>query len=116
MTKGLLITPPFNPNLGQLASLPERETPLLIGQAIHRLLRLEVKLPPGATAQLEKPASFSHDRFDVAIRDRVEGSTLILEREVKLHAGRVAPEAYADFASKIRAADEALSHDITVRL
>jgi hypothetical protein len=52
----------------------------------------------------------------VAIRDRLEGRTLVLERVIAFPAGRVQPAQYAHFARFVRAAEDALSTSIRISL
>lgn len=112
----LTFAPPFAPQLAAVASLPKRQTPLLIHHSMDRSIRLEVELPPGARAVLPRPYSARLGDRTVTVKDRQEGSSLILEREISLGAGRIQPEAYAEFAAFVRSADEALNREIQIAL
>jgi tetratricopeptide (TPR) repeat protein len=113
---GLLLEPPYAPRLSQLATLPVRQTPLLLGDATHQEVRLSLELPP--QAKVAKPqARVVHDgERQVRIRDRLEGSTLVLERVIAFPAGRIQPAEYAGFARFVRSAENALSTSIRISL
>jgi hypothetical protein len=114
----LVISPPFVPALfvpsvSQATALPSRQTPLLIGQATDERVRLEIALPKGAQLKtgLKQRRIADGDRT-VQIEDRLQGPKLVLERNVKLPAGRVQPEEYQRFLLFTRGASDALSGSI----
>lgn len=113
----LAISPPFSPRVAQLATLPVRQTPLLIGEATHQEVRLKISLPKGAALRdvLAGSTIKDGDRA-VKISDRLDGDTLVLERVLDIPAGRVKPDAYPSFLEFARRADAALSRDVRVRL
>jgi hypothetical protein len=114
----LIISPPFRPalfvpSLSQAAALPTRQTPLLIGQATDERVRLEIALPRGAKLKTGlKPRRIADGDRTVQIEDRLLGPNLVLERNVKLPAGRVQPEEYHRFLLFTRGASDALSGSI----
>jgi hypothetical protein len=113
----LLVTPPFAPRLGQLAALPARQTPLLLVESTEQEILLNLKLPPGAQAQSQLARADVRDgERRISIQDRVEGTTIVLDRKVSLPAGRVQIDAYRQFSTFARTADDALSSSIRVRL
>ena len=112
----LLLRPPFRLNLARLAKLPHRETPILIGQSTHQTLRLVLKLPSQSRVKVPAPREFYNGPRRVLIRDRVEGKSLILEREIHLPAGRIQPDEYQKFLEFTRSADDALAHEFTIEL
>jgi hypothetical protein len=103
------------PQVTRLATLPSRQTPLLIGEATHHHVQLRITLPKGAklVGSLKKQELKDGER-QVSIADELSGSTLLLERTVQVPAGRVQPSAYPDFASFARRADDLLSSNIRV--
>jgi hypothetical protein len=113
----LLVTPPFSPRLGQLAALPERQTPLLLVESTEQEIFLNLKLPAGARPQgaLARAEVKDGDRR-VLIQDRIEGDSIVLDRKVSLPAGRVQIDAYPKFSAFARTADDALSSSVRVRL
>jgi tetratricopeptide (TPR) repeat protein len=113
----LLVTPPFAPRLGQLAALPARQTPLLLVESTEQEIFLNLKLPAGAhtPTNVTKGEIRDGDRR-IVIQDRIEGGAIVLDRKVSLPAGRIQIDAYPKFATFARAADDALSSSIRVKL
>ena len=94
----LVIAPPFAPRVSQLAALPERRTPLLIGDPTRQRVKLVIKLPPGATvdgklAQLDR----KYLAHSAQVLDSLKGGVLTLERDLVIAAGRVQPAKYGKF-------------------
>jgi len=113
----LSIAPPFSPRVAQLATLPARQTPLLIGEATHQEVRLTVELPAGAALRDVLAGSTLKDGDrSVKISDHLEGNALVLERVLDIPAGRVMPDGYASFLEFARRADAALSRELRVRI
>lgn len=113
----LAISPPFSPRVAQLATLPVRQTPLLIGEATHQEVRLEIALPKGAALRDVLAGSTLKDGDrSVKISDRLEGETLVLERVLDIPAGRVRPDDYPSFLEFARRADAALGRDVRLRV
>ena len=117
----LVIAPPFQLRLSGLGGLPARETPLYISEqlSMRSVVRLRVTLPEGArvvTAFGKEPVRHVNDGRTVIVNDRVERGVLIFDRFIDLPAGRVQPEAYADFQTFVRSADATLLREIVVGL
>ncbi|HMJ10290.1 MAG TPA: hypothetical protein VK524_02735, partial [Polyangiaceae bacterium] len=114
---GLLLEPPYAPRLSQLATLPARQTPLLLGDATHQEVRLSLELPPQAQVAAQPKPRVVHDgERQVSINDRLEGRLLVLERVIAFPAGRIQPAEYANFARFVRSAEDALSTSIRISL
>jgi hypothetical protein len=115
--KDLAISPPFSPRVSQLATLPARQTPLLVGEATYQEVRLKISLPSGATLpdQLSPTTVRDGDR-SVKVNDRLEKNVLILDRTLDIPAGRVQPGQYASFLDFARKSDAVLSRDVRVRV
>jgi hypothetical protein len=115
--KTLILSAPFMPQLSGLARLPERQTPLLIGEAEHHEVDLSIQLPKGAKVT-SKIRSLKVDDADrsVTVRDQLDATQLRLRRVVDMPAGRIQPSGYADFVQFARDADEALSSSIRIQL
>ncbi len=113
----LVISPPFAPRISQLATLPARQTPLLIGQATHQEVRLSIQLPKGAqlTSTLA-PGTIKDGDQTVTVKDSFQNGTLTLDRVIDIPAGRIQPSAYPAFVQFARRADDAVSSNITVRV
>jgi tetratricopeptide (TPR) repeat protein len=113
--KSLVISPPLAPDLGRMATLPERQTPLLIGEALRRRITVQIELPKGATIQRVTPAVLSSKDRRVTIEDSIKGNVLELKRSIDIPAGRVQPAEYAEFARFAHQADDALSEALIVK-
>jgi hypothetical protein len=112
--KSLVISPPLGPDLGRMATLPARQTPLLIGETLRRRIAIKIELPKGATVSGLAPVVLESGGRRVAIEDSVKGNVLHLERSIDIPAGRIQPADYPDFARFARQADDALSGTIVV--
>jgi hypothetical protein len=115
----IVISPPFPRQLGALAALPTRETPLYLSEQISMgvAMKLAIKLPPGARApEALSPMSADDDGRTVRINDRVERGVLILDRLVNIPAGRVQSSAYPKFQEFARKGDAALRRDLVLTL
>jgi tetratricopeptide (TPR) repeat protein len=114
----LVIQPPgFGPRLSQFATLPARQTPLLIVESVAQSIKLTIELPQGASAQATLPPQLiENGERRVQVKDSAAGKTLVLERSVSLPAGRVQPNEYAAFLDFTRRADEALTGSLRVKL
>jgi tetratricopeptide (TPR) repeat protein len=105
---GQVIVPPFPVQLGGLATLPERQTAILIGQATHRRVKLKVRLPEGTRVSTTlSPTTLKHKSIVVHVLDRTDGGELVLERRVTIPASRIAPSDYGAFVSFARQVDDA---------
>lgn len=112
--KTLVIVPPLSPDLGRLATLPSRQTPLLIAETLRRIVALDVELPKGATVSTLSQANLTESDRRVLVEDSFSGGVLHLKRTIDLPAGRVQPAQYAHFAAFAERADDALSRAIQV--
>jgi hypothetical protein len=115
-SKLLSFEPPFAPRLSQFATLATRQTPFLMRSDQDWHVNLVVELPQGARASGVNRAELSFGAMHVSVKDRVEGDRLILERHVRVPAGRVSPADYAQFVRFTRDADAALGREISVEL
>jgi hypothetical protein len=112
----MVLPPPFTPNLSQLVALATRTTPLILSESSEQHLVLRLKLPKGAQlGPLAKRVLRQEDR-EVIIADHLEADALVLDRSVRMPAGRIAVERYLAFSQYIREASDALSSQFTVRL
>ncbi len=115
----LVLDIPFMTPVGQLVRLPERQSPLYIGErfANRTQIKLRVELPEGATIASPLEATTIEDpRLVARVRYKKVAGALIVEREVSLPASRVKPEEYPAFRKMVLEADEALTSSIRVRL
>ncbi len=115
-SRELLLSPPFAIRISQLTSLPSRQTPLILPDPTYAAVKISLKLPPGAMVVGTTRAEVRDGDRRVAVLDRQEGGTLILERIIDIPAGRVQPGAYADLQKFARDADDATMRDVRIRL
>ena len=115
----LLVAPPFAPRVGQLAALPQRQTPLLMADSSEQQILLRLHAPVAGEAAVAganfAPQELSFGEFKVSIRDRRDGDVIVIDRTIKLPAGRVQVSEYPKFLGFARAADDALFASIRVR-
>jgi tetratricopeptide (TPR) repeat protein len=108
------VHPPFLPNLGQLATLPLRHTPILRRAAWHAEVRVHVTLPDAFKLPSAMPRGEERSGDAViAVRDALGPHAIDFDRTVEVPAGRVQPgDDYAAWQKFVRAADALLSHDV----
>ena len=112
----IVIEPPLMPRLSRLATLPERQTPLLIREAMHQSARLSIKLAAGTRVWGAQQGRVVEGDFEVVVKDDVSSSTLVLDREVSIAAGRVSAEEYPRFLAFTSEAERLLSQPVVLRL
>jgi hypothetical protein len=113
----LVIQPPFIPRLSQFATLPSRQTPLLIVDALSQRTKLSIELPAGASLDTRLGALEIKDgERQVVVADKSQPGKIVLERRVSIPAGRVQTRDYAKFLEFTRNADEAISGSVRVRV
>ena len=112
----LLVKPIFPLHLAQLAALPTRQIPLLLGAWTYVDIDFSIVVDGG----LRMPASLPVDQLKdgelvVAVKDVVRGHEIHLSRAIDLPAGRIQPgDAYARFQRFTHDADSALEREITI--
>jgi hypothetical protein len=111
----LVLAPPFVWQVGRLATLPERQTPLLITAASHQSVHLTIEFPRGAKllSTLARGKISNGDRY-VLIEDSLRARTLVLKRTVHLPAGRIQPAQYPDFVQFAQRADDAQNSSVRI--
>lgn len=114
--KALRIQPPLAPDLGHMATLPARQTPLLIGESLHRQIDVAIELPANARPDPATLATVENDGRRVVVSDATDGRVFRIRRSIDIPAGRVQPSDYPRFARFAHDADGALSRPITARL
>jgi tetratricopeptide (TPR) repeat protein len=112
----VVLKPVFPLKLVQLATLPERQTPLLLGTSSHAEVKFRVVFPDGWRMPAQLPAGEVKDgERVVTVRDRVEGHAITLDRRVEVPAGRVQPgKDYAAFMQFTRDGDALLDREVAV--
>lgn len=110
---GLSIVPPFVPRLTSFATLPTRQTALLLASALHTEIDLRIKLPVGLRpAQAPLRAKLADGDRTVTVADELTGDVLRLNRRIDVPTGRVPVDHYGAFARFVRAADQADGREI----
>jgi tetratricopeptide (TPR) repeat protein len=112
---GLSVTALFAMHLAQLATLPERQTPLFLPSWTHVEVRFEIVVPEKMRMPASIPTGEARDgERIVKVNDTVHGHALVLDRVVDIPAGRVQPGEYARFQRFAQEADALLERDIVV--
>jgi len=105
----------FPLHIAQLASLPTRQTPLLIGASSHVDVAFDVVAPETARMPASLPTGEAKNgERSIVVKDAVRGHQIHLERTVDIPAGRVQPAEYADFLRFTQSADELLEREIVL--
>ena len=101
-------------HLGQLAALPSRQTPLLLGASSHIELRFEIVAPETMRMPASLPNANAKDgERVVAVKDAVHGHAVALDRMIDIPAGRVQPGAeYLKFQRFVQDADAMVEREI----
>lgn len=104
--------------LAPFTTLPRRETPLLFppGASIRVDVDVSVELPANAKATPPAATQGENDGRSYRVADRLDGKTYSVVRALDIPAGRVTPDAYPEFVTFARAADEALHRDIVLEV
>jgi cellulose synthase operon protein C len=112
----MVLSPPFTPNLTQLVALASRTTPLILSESSEQHLTLRLSLPKGAQVQSLPNRVLREEDREVVVKDHMDSAVLVLDRSIRMPAGRVAIEQYATFSRYVREASDALSSQFTIRL
>jgi hypothetical protein len=106
----------FPVNIAQVASLAERQTPLLLASSSHVEVNFEILAPKNSELPAMLPGGELRDGDrSVVVKDAVEGRSILLVRTVDIPAGRVQPgPEYARFVNFTRGADQLLEREIAL--
>jgi hypothetical protein len=112
----LLIKQLFAVDIAQIASLPQRQTPLLLGSSSHVDVSFQIVTPTTMRLPASLPGGEIRDGDrSVVVKDSVEGNAIRLVRTVDIPAGRVQPGVeYARFVAFTQAADQLLAREIAI--
>jgi cellulose synthase operon protein C len=112
----LLLKELFAVDIAQIASLPQRQTPLLLGSSSHVEVNFQILAPTTMRLPGTLPGGELRDGDrSVVVKDAVEGNALKLVRVVDIPAGRVQPGAdYARFVQFTQSADALLAREIAL--
>ncbi len=112
----LLLKPLFSIDIAQMASLAQRQTPLLLASSTHVEVKFDIVVP----TTLKVPGSLPSGKIQdgdrtVTVNDTVEGNMITLSRVVDMPAGRVQPGAeYAKFVAFTQSADQLIAREIAI--
>jgi tetratricopeptide (TPR) repeat protein len=108
----------FAVDIAQIASLPQRQTPLLLATSSHVEVNFVVVTPTNMRLPASLPGGeLRNDDRSVIVKDSVEGNAIRLSRVVDIPAGRVQPGAdYAKFIAFTQQADQLLAREIALGL
>jgi hypothetical protein len=108
----------FAVDIAQIASLPTRQTPLLLATSSHVEVNFVVVTPTNMRLPASLPGGELRDGDrSVIVKDSVEGNAIRLSRVVDIPAGRVQPGAdYARFIAFTQQADQLLAREIALGL
>jgi tetratricopeptide (TPR) repeat protein len=106
----------FPMRLAQLATLPERQTPMLIAGSSHVEVKFEIVAPEKVKMPPSVPGGQVRDgERVVGVKDAVQGHALVLDRIIDIPAGRVQPGAdYRKFLHFAQEADEMFEREIVL--
>ena len=106
----------FAVDIAQIATLPQRQTPLLLGSSSHVEVDFQILTPTTMRLPPTLPGGELRDGDrSVVVKDSVEGNALKLVRLIDIPAGRVQPGAeYARFVQFTQSADQLLAREIAL--
>ncbi len=106
----------FAVDIAQIATLPQRQTPLLLGSSSHVEVDFQIITPTTMRLPGSLPGGELRDGDrSVVVKDSVEGNALKLVRVIDIPAGRVQPGAeYARFVQFTQSADQLLAREIAL--
>lgn len=99
-----------------LIAKPERKLPLLLGDETRTDSRISLTLPPNARARLSKPAFLQAPLSSFSLSVSQKGDRLILEKALRVKAGRVMPGEYPAFRDFCQQVDRKDTEEIVIEL
>ncbi|MBS2016567.1 MAG: tetratricopeptide repeat protein [Deltaproteobacteria bacterium] len=106
----------FPVSIAQIASLAQRQTPLLLASSSHVEVSFQITPPDSFRLPGSLPTGELKDGDrSVSVKDGIEGRSVVLRRVVDIPAGRVQPGAeYARFVAFTQQADQLLEREIAL--
>ncbi len=109
-----LVTDPSN-ILGEFASLPTRQTPLLVDADAYRRDRVRLTIPAGwVSAAPPSAVSLDTDFGSYALTVTLDSNRVLIERNVSLPTRRIEPSDYQDFREFAQAIDDAERRELAL--
>jgi tetratricopeptide (TPR) repeat protein len=99
-----------------LIAKPERKLPLLLGDETCTDSHISLTLPPGARARPSKPAFLQAPLSTFSLSASQKGDRLILEKALRVKAGRVTPAEYPAFRDFCQQVDRRDTEEIVIEL
>ena len=111
---GYVLRALFPMRIAQLATLPSRQTPLLLANSSHAEVRFTIVVPEAVKVPASLPGGEVRDgERVVSVKDAVHGHAITLDRTIDIPAGRVQPgDAYAKFQRFTQEADALVERDV----
>jgi hypothetical protein len=112
----MLLKQLFSVDIAKIATLPQRQTPLLLGSSSHVEVSFQIVAPVTMRLPASLPSGEVRDADrSVVVKDTVEGNAIKLVRVVDIPAGRVQPGPdYARFVAFTQSADQLLAREIAL--
>ena len=114
--QGFALKSLFPLHLAQLATMPNRQTPLLLGASSHFELDFEIVTPKTTRMPTTLPTGTVKDgERIVEVKDTVSGHAIRLLRRIDIPASRVQPgKEYAAFVDFVQKADTLVEREIVL--
>jgi cellulose synthase operon protein C len=114
--QGFALKSLFPLHLAQLATMPNRQTPLLLGASSHFELDFQIVVPKTVRMPATLPGGTVRDGERVVeVKDTVEGHSIRLVRLIDIPAARVQPgKEYAGFVDFVQKADTLVEREIAL--
>jgi hypothetical protein len=114
--QGFALKSLFPLHLAQLATMPNRQTPLLLGASSHFELDFQIVVPKTVRMPATLPGGTVRDGERVVeVKDTVEGHSIRLVRLIDIPAARVQPgKEYAGFIDFVQKADTLVEREIAL--
>ena len=102
--------------VANLVAGAERETPLVLTDRTDTATRIAIALPPGARAEPPEPLRLSAPLSSFQMEVRQRGRRLLIEKQLRVESGRIAPADYPAFRRFCQQVDAADTAGIAIRL
>ena len=99
-----------------LIAKPERKLPLLLGDETRTDSHISLTLPKGAKARLSKPVYLQAPLSTFSLALGQKGDRLIIEKALRVKAGRVQPKDYPSFRDFCQQVDRKDTEEIVIEL
>lgn len=94
----------------------ERKTPLVLTDRTDTATHIAIALPPGARAEPPEPLRLSAPLSSFRMEARQQGRRLVIDKQLRVESGRIAPADYPAFRRFCQQVDAADTAGIAIRL